>query len=201
MTAKPPPAPTPSRRFRFTREQYHDMGRRGYFDGKRVELIFGEVREMSPINWPHALGVGLVTDAVMAAFANGFWFNIQQPFAVPGGKPGSEPQPDVAVIPGSKQAYADHPTVAALIVEVADSTLADDLTEKAELYATAGIAEYWVLDLNGRQLHAFRDPPPLPLPTELAATAYGTHLALSAADTVSPLAAPHAVVTVSDLLP
>jgi Uma2 family endonuclease len=190
MTANPPPPPTPapSRPFRFTREQYHDMGRRGYFDGKRVELIFGEVREMSTINWPHALAV---------AFPTGHWLNIQQPLV----SPDSEPQPDVAVIPGSPRSYTDHPTVAALVVEVSDSTLNDDLTTKAELYATAGVAEYWVLDLNGRQLHVFRDPAPLPLPTELAATASSTHSTLGPTDTVSPLAAPHTSITVSDLLP
>ena len=47
-----------------------------------------------------------------------------------------------------------------LIVEVADTTLAYDLTTKAELYATAGIADYWVLDVENRQLHVFRDPQP-----------------------------------------
>ena len=58
MTTK---APTrPERPFRFTREQYHEMGRQGFFDGKRVELIFGEVVEMSPIGWLHRIGTGRV---------------------------------------------------------------------------------------------------------------------------------------------
>jgi Uma2 family endonuclease len=107
----------------------------------------------------------------------------------------------VAVIPGAKRNYTDHPTVAALLVEIADTTLSKDITTKAELYATAGIADYWVLDVENRQLHIFRDPQPLPLPTELAATAYQTHLTLGSNDTVSPLAAPNAVIRVADLLP
>ncbi|QJW94284.1 Uma2 family endonuclease [Frigoriglobus tundricola] len=197
MTTRPPTRP--ERPFRFTRAQYYEMGARGYFEGKRVELIFGEIVEMSPINWPHALGVRLVADALAIAFATGHWFNIQQPFAVPGGKPGSEPQPDVAVIPGSPRDYADHPTAAALIVEVADATLSNDTTTKAELYATAGIADYWVLDVAGRELHIFRDPQPLP--TGLGATAYRTHLTLAPTDRVAPLAAPAASVLVGDLLP
>jgi Uma2 family endonuclease len=197
MTVQPPARP--DRPFRFTREQYHEMGARGYFDGKRVELIFGEVIEMSPINWAHHIGVGLVADALARLFATGHFIDVQQPFPVPGATPGSEPQPDVAVIPGARRDYTDHPTVAALLVEVADSTLSTDATTKAELYATAGIAEYWVLDVENRQLHVFRDPQPLP--AGLSATAYRTHFTLDPADSVAPLAAPNASVRVGDLLP
>ena len=166
MTTQPP-VPVP-----LTREQYYELGRQGYFDGKRVELIFGEVVEMSPVNWPHVLGVGLVADALTAAFATGHFVHVQQPFGVPGVKRGSEPQPDVAVIAGAKRDYTDHPTASPLIVEVADTTLSYDLTTKAELYATAGVPEYWVLDLNNRQLVVFRDAQPLA--AGLGATAYRT---------------------------
>jgi Uma2 family endonuclease len=199
MTAKPPPIPPHSSRI--TREQYYEMGKLGRFDGKRVELIFGEVVEMSPINIDHARGVGFVTDALAVVFAIGHYINVQQPFAVPGGTPSSEPQPDIAVIPGSRRTATVHPTQAVLIVEVADTTLAYDTTTKAELYATAGIADYWVLDVENRQLHIFRDPQPLPLPKDLATTAYRTHIMLAPTDRVSPLAAPTASILVSDLLP
>ena len=193
MTANPPPKPP------LTREQYYELGRQGYFDGKRVELIRGEVIEMSPINWPHALGIGLVSDALTPVFSSGFWLNLQQPLHIPGTTPGSEPQPDVAVIPGRKRDYTDHPTRAALVVEVADTTLSFDTTTKAELYATAGVADYWVLDVVNRQLHVFRDP--APLPPELGAVAYQTHDVLGPNDTVSPLAAPTTTIHVADLLP
>jgi Uma2 family endonuclease len=199
MTAKPPSAPL--RRFRFTRDQYYELDRLGYFDHKRVELIYGEIIEMSPINWPHALGVNLVTDALAVAFATGHFITIQQAFPVPSEPIGSAPQPDVAVIPGRPRDYTAHPTAAALLVEVSVSTLSYDLTTKAELYATAGVPEYWVLDVDGRQLHVLRDPGPLPLPTELAATAYRSHQTLGSTDRVSPLGAPHASILVSDLLP
>lgn len=199
MTAKAPTRPDGP--FRFTREQYYRLGELGFFDGKRVELIRGEIIEMSPINIAHANGVGFVSDALAVVFAIGYYLNVQQPFSVPGAPPGSEPQPDVAVIPGSRRGAGDHPTQAALLVEVADTTLAKDTTTKAELYATANVPEYWVLDLNARQLHVFRDPQPLPLPTELSATAYQTHDTLGPNDTISPLAAPSAVIRVSDLLP
>ncbi len=194
MTAKPPPIPP-----RLTREQYLELDRLGHFDHRRVELIYGEVVEMSPINWPHALGVDLVSQALTTVFAVGFFVRMQQAFPVPSEPIGSMPQPDVAVISGAPRDYTDHPTTAALLVEVSASTLAFDTTEKAEMYATAGVPEYWVLDVENRQLHVFRDP--APLQAELEVTAYRTRLTLAPADRVSPLAAPNASILVSDLLP
>lgn len=193
MTAK---APTrPERPFRFTREQYHEMGRRGFFDGKRVELIFGEVVEMNPINWPHVVGCRKTAELLERAFAGVAWVGRGDPINLTH----SDPQPDVAVISGRFEDYSDHPTTALLIVEVADATLANDLTTKAELYASASIGDYWVLDVENRQLHVFRDPQPLP--TGLGTTAYRTHLTLGPPDRVSPLTASSASVLVSDLLP
>jgi Uma2 family endonuclease len=82
---------------------------------------------------------------------------------------------------------------------VADASLAYDTGAKCAEYATAGIADYWVLDVTNRQLHVFRDP--VPLPAGLGTTAYRSHATLSPADSVAPLAAPAASVLVSDLLP
>lgn len=190
------PSPRP---FRFTPAQYYQLGDLGFFDGKRVEFVRGEIVEMSPINWPHALGVGLVTDAMMAAFANGFWVSTQQPFAIAGWSPGSLPQPDVAVIPGSRRTATGHPTRAVLIVEVSDATFFHDITTKAEDYANADVPEYWVLDLNSRQLLVLRDP--VALPAGLGTNAYRTQLTLSPTDRVFPLAVPTASIAVADLLP
>jgi Uma2 family endonuclease len=190
------PSPRP---FRFTREQYYRLGELGYFEGKRVELIHGEIVEMSPINRPHAISTGLVSDTLEKAFAVGYFVETQQPFAVPGVSPGSEPQPDVAVIPGARRDYPSHPDRAAILVEVADATLRFDTIAKAELYAGAGVADYWVLDIKARQLHVFRDSEPQP--AGLGARAYKTRLVLSSTDSISPLAAPTASIRVADLLP
>ncbi len=84
-------------------------------------------------------------------------------------------------------------------MEIADSSLALDTTVKAELYATAGVPEYGVLDISGRELIAFRDPQALP--AALGATAHQTRLTFGANDSVAPLAAPTAAVKVSDLVP
>lgn len=200
-TTTPPPANAGPRPFRFTREQYYKLGELGFFDGKRVELLFGEIVEMSLVNWPHHIGIALVSEALARVFATGHFIDVQQSFPIPASHFALAPQPDVAVIPGSPRDYNDHPTSAALIVEVSDSTLAYDTTTKAEMYATAAVPEYWVLDVTGRQLHVFRDPQPMPLPKDLATTAYRTHLTLGPTDRVAPLAAPTASMLVADLLP
>jgi hypothetical protein len=191
----PPPSPN-GRRFRFTREQYYRLGELGFFKGKRVERIRGEIVEVSPINWPHVVGCRKTAELLEKVFAGAGWVSRNdQPIALAD----SDPEPDVMVVPGRFEDYTDHPTTALLVVEVADTTLFEDTTTMAEVYAENAIADYWVLDVTGRQLHVFRDPQPLP--ATLGASAYRTHLTLGAADTVGPLAAPHAAVKVSDLLP
>jgi Uma2 family endonuclease len=191
----PLPLTFAGRRFRFTREQYYRLGELGFFDGKRVERIRGEIVEMSPKNWPHVVASRKTADVLQAVFAGVGWVSRQDPISLPD----SDPEPDVAVLAGRIEDYSDHPTTALLVVEVADTTLFDDTTEMAEVYAEAGIADYWVLDLNGRRLLVFRDP--APLPAGLGATAYRTQLTLGPADRVSPLAAPNAPILVGDLLP
>jgi Uma2 family endonuclease len=199
MTSTPPVPAARSvagpRPWRWTRDDYYRLGELGFFHGKRVELLFGEIVEMSPIGWPHVVACRKIAGLLEGIFAGLGWVSRGEPLDLKH----SDPQPDVAIIPGRFEDYASHPTTAVLIVEVADSTLATDTTTKAELYATAGVPDYWVLDLNGRQLQVFRDPEPLPV--GLGATAYRTRLVFTPADRVSPLAVPDASLLVADLLP
>lgn len=180
--------------WKWTREQYLKMADMGFFTGKRVELIRGVILEMSPVSWPHTLATVRMGEALRAAF--GATAIVIEQSSFPLGN--SDPVPDVRVVLGQQDDFPDDPAVAALIVEVSDSTLAFDLTDKAELYATANVLDYWVLDLNGRVLHMFRDPQPLP--AALNATTYRVHLTFGTNDSVSPLAAPHAVIAVADLI-
>lgn len=145
---------------------------------------------------PHGNGVERADTQIRLAFGSGWRFRIQLPLVL---SLYTDPVPDIAVIPGVLVGNPDHPTTAALVIEVADTTFNTDTTEKAELYATAGIADYWVLDVVNRELHIFRNPQPLP--KGLGATAYRTHTTLGPNDTISPLAAPNAVIRVADLLP
>ncbi len=112
----------------------------------------------------------------------------------------SEPEPDVAVVPGGPDDYARaHPSRPVLTVEVAESSLALDRQRKGSLYARAGLADYWVLNLIDRVLEVYREPVPD------SASPFGWRYARSevfdASARVAPLAAPGANVLVSNLLP
>jgi Uma2 family endonuclease len=147
------------------------------------------------MNPPHAVLVSLAEEALRAAFGPGYTTRVQLPLVF---RLDTDPFPDVAVVPGRPRDYlAAHPTTAALVVEVADTTLQLDLTEKAELYATAGIRDYWVVDVNAGKLLVLRDPAAV----AAGGHAYRTRLTLGPSDSVTPLAAPAAAVRVADLLP
>lgn len=187
-----PPGAGP-RPVQFSREQYRRMGDLGFFAGRRVEFLHGEVVEMSPQGWPHALARGKTADTLRAVFAGVGWVSERSPYPTAG----SDPEPDVAVIPGRRADFLGHPTVSLLVVEVADATLFEDTTVKAELYATAGVADYWVLDVVGRHLLVYGNPQPIPD----GGAAYRDRTTHGPGGTVAPLAAPNASVAVADLLP
>ena len=137
-----------------------------------------------------------VEDFLQSTFTEGFHVRSQKAFDI-GTR--NDPGPDLAVVPGTVDDYTEqHPTAAILIVEVLTS-LASDTSTKAELYASARVPEYWVLDVEGRQLHISRDP--VAQPTGRGANAYRTRQTFSAEDAVSPSAVPTASVKVADLLP
>jgi Uma2 family endonuclease len=177
----------------WTREEYFRLAGLGAFDGIRVERIRGEIIDMSPIGWPHHLAKTLVADVLRAVFASGFWISEQGPFTIDD----SDPEPDVAVIPGTIRDLKEHPSVASLIVEVAESSLTFDTTTKAELYAAAKVPEYWVLDLVNRRLLVFRDPAETPTGT----ADYRTRITCFADGTVAPMLAPDSSIRIADLLP
>ena len=199
-TVTPPPAgtlPVGPQPYRWTIAEYQRLARHGFFDGQYTILIHGEVYLMPSPGPLHTLAVGLTDDWLRAVFAVGYYIRNQGGFDV-GTR--NDPGPDLAVVRGRRRDHTtDNPAVADLIVEVADSSLFLDSTTKAELYATAGVPDYWVLDLENRKLIVFRDP--VPLPAGLGATAYRSRTEHGPADTVSPLAAPTAMVRVADLLP
>jgi Uma2 family endonuclease len=188
-----PKESTGPRPMRWTREQYYTLGELGFFNGRRVELIKGEIIEMSPKGWPHVVGCRKTAEVLEKAFAGIGWVARQEPL----GTVDSEPEPDVSVLSGRFEDYSGHPTTALLIVEVADTSLDYDTTTKAELYATAGIADYWVLDVVNARLLVFRDPQPI----AAAGIAYRTHLTFAPTDTIAPLASSNFSIRVADLLP
>jgi Uma2 family endonuclease len=103
----------------------------------------------------------------------------------------SEPEPDVAVVRGSYQDYAfAQPTVAVLVVEVADKSLAHDRKRKIPDYARAGVPEAWLMNLKAAVLEVYRDP---------SGGAYQTRLKFRIGDTVAPLAKPETEIAVAEL--
>ncbi len=180
---------------RWTREEYYRMGEQGFFQDQRVELIEGEIMVLSPQSWPHASTVDRVAAALGRILGVGFWVRTQVPLNLGT----SYPEPDVSVVPGRREDYSDHPTTAELIVEVSDTTLDYDRTRKASLYARAGIAEYWIVNLVNNQLEVRRNP--LPDPSQHYAHGYGSLTTLVPPAVVHPLAAPQVSLAVADLLP
>ncbi len=180
-------------------EEFDCAGLKGIWKPEeRLELIEGEVIDkMSPQESPHATGTWLSADAVNRLFTEGYIVRTQLPLVF---GPHSKPEPDIAVVTGTARDYARaHPTTAVLIIEVSDSTLRYDRTTKAALYARAGIADYWILNLNDRVLEVHRQS------SEMADQPLGwgyrsitRHIET---DAVSPLAAPQSFITVADLLP
>ena len=186
--------PDGPRPLRFTRAEYEAIYSR-FCHRQRVRLIRGVLVQEPPMNPPHATALYKTTKALERAFPAGHVVRAQLPLNL---DPFSRPHPDVAVAAGSFEDYAaEHPTTAVLVVEVADDTLFQDTTEQAELYASAGIADYWVVDIPNRRLRVFRDPAPIPD----GGAAYRDDRAYAPGETVAPLAAPAAAVPVADLLP
>lgn len=179
----------------FNLDEYYRMAELGLFRGERVELIEGEVVQMSAQKSLHAVSIGLSESALRNAFGTGYWVRSQMPLHF-GSRSG--PEPDLAVVPGGPRDYSDHPTSALLVVEVSDTSLDYDRGPKARLYAGAGIADYWIVNLVDRQLEIRRSPGP-------AVAGRGFVFAdtqfLSLADFAAPLAMPKARINVADLLP
>ena len=115
--------------------------------GDRVELLEGEIIEISPEKSRHAAAVDLALDALRRRLGASHTIRVQHPLAV---SETSEPKPDLAVVPGTPRDYVDrHPSSADLLVEVSDS-LEYDRTRKAGVYAGAAIPEYWIVNLSSR---------------------------------------------------
>src|SRR5262245_50466469 len=143
---------------RFMRVAYDHLVELGVFRGEAVELIGGLLLVAEPQGSYHASAVGKVADALRALLPPGWLVRVQMPVAL---DDRSEPEPDVAVVPGAWADYrSDHPAQPALIVEIAETSLAFDRGEKASLYARAGVGDYWILNLVDRVLEVCRDPRP-----------------------------------------
>lgn len=182
-------------RYKWTIDKYCRIADLGFFDGRRVELIRGEIHEMAPMRTPHATAVRRLLDKLRRVFRAGFVIDSHLPMGL---SPTNEPEPDVAVIAGEIRDFADsHPSTAVLVIEVSDSTLKFDRNAKAALYAEFGIEEYWIVNLKERQLEVFRKPS-----KRSAKVYYYAEQTIYREDqAVSALAKPKSKIKVADILP
>ena len=192
----PPRAPAvyPPRK-RWTRAECQSLESTGLWNRDKFELIDGELIAKMSKNRPHSIVLMLVVKW-LSSFIDQVYLNLESPLDVaPEDMPSSEPEPDIAVLSKEGNEYQRSFPPAAdvrLLIEISDSTLAFDLGPKARLYARAGIADYWVFDIQARRIIVHRDP---------SEGAYSSVIAYSEGEQVAPLAHPTALVAVSGVFP
>lgn len=169
------------------RSEYDRLIGLGMFDDERIELIQGVLVKMSPQEAPHASTVQRLNELLMERRQGRFTLRIQLPLAL---SDVTEPEPDVAVVPLGEY-ETEHPHTALLIIEVADSTLKKD-RRKAAVYASAGIAEYWIVNLGARTVEVYASP---------EGDRYAESRTARTGETLRPLALPDVAIAVAEILP
>jgi Uma2 family endonuclease len=148
-------------RRRFTRREYYRMAEAGILGRReRVELIRGEIVEMSPPGRHHRAFVNNLNRLLSRRLPEHTVVSVQNPLPL---SHDTEPQPDLAVLRTRDISYKDREAWAEdalLVVEVAESSLAYDRTTKLRLYAEAGIPEYWVVNCTAETIEVHRGPGP-----------------------------------------
>ena len=146
--------------FRMTVDQYERLVQSGLLDDHQIELIDGLLVRKMGKNPPHSWTVEALREEIAGRLPSGWSSRQEQPAAIPDL---NEPEPDVAVVRGTKNDYArrhPRPSDLALVIEVADSTLEKDRGPKLVAYGRGGIPVYWIINLIDRQLEVHTLPHP-----------------------------------------
>ena len=188
----------PVRTRRWTRAEYDRLIDIGVFlPGEPLELLGGELIVSEPQGSAHYTAIGLVEDALRSALGPGWLVRSQGPIEL---DDESEPEPDIAVMRGDRRSYSHrHPSRPALVLEVAESSLAFDREHKGSLYARARLDDYWIVNLVDRVVEIYRRP--VPDTSAPFGSRYASKEVLSAESSVELLEVPGARILVSDLLP
>ncbi len=184
--------------WRLPRVRYDRMVDRGLLDSDdKVELLDGLLIAKEPQGSVHAAAVTAALALLTKVFGPRYHVRPGAPVAL---DDYSEPEPDLAVVPGGPWDYRkQHPAKPVLVVEVAMTSQTKDRILKGGLYSRAGITDYWVINLVDEVLEVYRDP--MRAPSHRFGWKYASVRLLKRGATVSPLAAPRARVRVADLLP
>lgn len=179
-------------RRRFTVSEYLRLGETGILtEDDPVELIWGEIVEMSPINVPHILCVNRLNTLLSAKLAGRATVSIQNPIQL---DEYSLPQPDIALWKLSGDEYRDRlagPSEVLLVIEVADTSIRYDRRAKVKLYGAAGIVDYWIVNLPDRRIEVYRQP---------RLDGYRTVTYYAPGETLSPLAFPEMLIDTVEIL-
>ena len=178
---------------KWTVKEYRKLGEMGFFHPEeRVELISGNIIRMSAKGTAHTSATRRTATLLRDLLENLAAVYTQDPIAL---DDNSEPEPDITLVRIDPFDYATHhptPSEVYLIIEVADSSLAYDREIKAKIYARSGIADYWVLNVNDRQLHVFREP---------ADDRYQSEVIIGETGSISPLEFPAFNISIGEMLP
>lgn len=176
----------------FTVDDYYRMADAGILNPRdRVELIEGEIVEMSPIGLKHVSRLIRANEFFTFAFKGRAFVSIQLPLRL---NNYNEPQPDIVIMRTREDYYEAKrltPEDTFLVIEVSDSSLRYDQKVKLPLYAATGVVEFWIENLQDNVLLVCRDP---------EGKDYKTQFTLRSGDSVSPLSFPGISFKVSDLL-
>ena len=179
-------------RKRFTTQEYEQIAAAGVFaEDDRVELLDGEIVEMSPLGPQHSACVDRLNRLLQRRVGDEAIVRVQSPVRL---GQHSEPQPDVALLQPRPDFYAHghpEPEDVLLLIEVADSSLSYDRELKLPLYARAGVAEVWLVGLLPQTIEVFRAP---------SESGYGERREARRGESVAALNAPGVVLSVAEIL-
>jgi Uma2 family endonuclease len=143
---------------KWTIDEYHHMIETGILDSRKVELLKGEIVEMSPEGETHAYCSHEASIYLTNLLGQRATIRQAKPITLPNN---SEPEPDIAIVQRLGREYRTHhpyPENIFLLIEYANSSLEKDLETKSKIYAEAGIPEYWVVNLKKLYMVVFREP-------------------------------------------
>lgn len=177
-------------RVKWSLQDYHQMIKTGLLDDRPVELLAGEIVEMSPEGEPHAFFSRTAGQYLTRLLGDRALVSPAKPITLP---KGSEPEPDIAIVQPLGREYLTHhpyPENIFWVIEYSNTSLDKDSTVKYHIYAEAGIAEYWLVNLQTGELIVYRQP---------SGREYGLKMTLKDGQ-ISPLAFPDVTIPIEAII-
>jgi Uma2 family endonuclease len=137
------------------RVEYDRLAAEGFFEDEKVELLFGVVVMMAPLDPSHNMAVYQVRRGLEAGLGDRATVLSQSSFAA---SEDSEPEPDIFVIPNDGRSWTEHPSRAHLVIEIARTSLDRDQGPKSVLYGSSRVEEYWIVNLPEQVVEVYREP-------------------------------------------